>query len=83
MEASQNDVLGRITDERAQVDELATCCPFNLGVGVLGAARIVIVATARGRDEREPEEESKELQALALESHVVDLPMAWSGCRGG
>jgi hypothetical protein len=41
------------------------------------ALGLSLVATAWGGDERQAEGESKELHALALESHVVDL--LWHG----
>src|SRR3546814_10643756 len=70
-----------VTDDGAEVDELVAADPFALvavgrlfgAVSSFGTLVAVVVVTSRSSDERQPEEESKELHAPALESHVVDL----------
>ena len=64
-------MLARALAERAQVDELAALHPLGLAFGgsTLVCALVVVIATTGGGYEREPQDESKELQAPALSSH--------------
>src|SRR3546814_16241139 len=60
-------VLQRVTDDGAEVDELAAANPFALvavgrlfgAVSSFGTPVAVVVVTARSGDERQPEEESR------------------------
>jgi hypothetical protein len=68
-------VLGRVAGERGQVDDLAALDAF--GFRLVGAALVIVVAATGAGDEREPCDESKELDAPALSSHV-ETSWSWS-----
>jgi len=56
------DVLGRVTHEGAEIDEITPRRALRcfLSVGAIPAAVVIIAATCSS-DERQPEEEGKEL----------------------
>ena len=78
------EVLGRVADEGAEVDELASGCSLR---GLVGAVLFRAPPASSSSspqaagDERQTKEHGKELQALALESHVVVLLIAGQDAR--